>query len=147
MSASTPRLVVPLPGSISDVTTVEVTSALLTSGELGELTRDLGPVRKRLRRVLRNRRFRWTLHVGPEAVVLSRRAHVGPIPVARIRAVLPRGDHRSPATASLVRAACRHHKAPVALVAGDLVAVTVGGVPIPERVRDEIRRRRRGRRP
>jgi hypothetical protein len=92
-------------------------------------------------------RLRWRLarphggyavHVGPDLVVVSTKSQFGPLPVAVVLKLFPRGpmeagERRSPRHA--IGAACRYQRAPVAVYAGFNALVPVRGVAPPHRLR------------
>lgn len=92
-------------------------------------------------------RLRWRLarphgdyvvHVGADLVGVSTRSALGPVPMAVLLKVFPRGaatlDRRRSAR-RLVAAVCAHHRAPALVYAGFNALVRVGGIQPPHRLR------------
>jgi hypothetical protein len=78
----------------------------------------------------------YSMHISKDLVMISTRAHAGPIPVAIIMKALPRGNPTGPLDArSAIAAACRHHRAPFALHAGLNSHVRITGFSVPPRLR------------
>ena len=80
----------------------------------------------------------YTLHADRDLVVVSTRATAGPIPMAVILKLFPRGRRAAGDTLSArraVAAVCRHHRAPAAVYAGFNALVRVQGVHPPHRLR------------
>jgi hypothetical protein len=93
---------------------------------------------ERLRWRLARPHGNYAVHVGPDLVAASTKSAFGPVPVAVILKLFPRGpmaagERRSPRTA--IAAACRYHRAPVAVYAGFNALVPVRGFEPPRRLR------------
>jgi hypothetical protein len=79
----------------------------------------------------------YALHADEDLVAVSTRSHFGPLPVAVVLKLLPRGPRAAADTLSArgaVAAACRHHRAPVAVYAGFNALVPVHGIRPPRRL-------------
>jgi hypothetical protein len=75
------------------------------------------------------------VHVSAEVVAVSTRAKLGRLPVAVVLKVLPRHRARPVVSgAGAVAAACRYHRAPVAVYAGFNRSVHLRGVSPPRRL-------------
>lgn len=93
---------------------------------------------ERLRWRLARPHGHYTLHVGPELVAVSTRSAFGPVPMAVLLKLLPRGPRNHGETLSArgaVAAVCRHHRAPAAVYAGFNALVRVRGLRPPHRLR------------
>jgi hypothetical protein len=80
----------------------------------------------------------YTIHVDDDLVVVSTRSGLGPVPMAVILKLFPRGPRRMDQPLSARRAiaaVCRHHRAPAAVYAGFNALVKVRGVSPPHRLR------------
>jgi hypothetical protein len=78
----------------------------------------------------------YVLHVSPEIVGVSMRTVQRGVPAAVIVKLFPRGDRRGPLSgARIVAAACRRHRAPVAIYGGTNEHVVVRGFEPPKRLR------------
>lgn len=76
----------------------------------------------------------YAVHASNNVVCVSMGSSVKGVPVAILLKFLPRGGSRGPLpSAELVAAACRFHRAPVALYAGFNAHVPVAGVDLPRR--------------
>lgn len=79
---------------------------------------------------------RYALHRSDDVLVVStvdRRKH---LPVAVLLAIFAAGPLDGAAARAVVRAACRFHRAPLALHVGVNADVTFRGLPLPERLRE-----------
>lgn len=73
----------------------------------------------------------YAVHVSRWVVSISTRASFRGVPVAVLLKLLPRGGRRGPMPSSdIVGAACRFHRAPVAVHAGWNLQVPVRGIPL-----------------
>jgi hypothetical protein len=124
--------------------TIDVTPSFRASAEFDELTADLDdfPVTDWVQRftpdVLRWRLARpnvtYALHVTGNVVGVSLRAEAKGMPIALILKLLPRGGSRGPLPSQeIITAACRHHRAPIAVYAGFNAHVPVRGFDVPRR--------------
>jgi hypothetical protein len=80
----------------------------------------------------------YTVHVGEDLVVVSTRSAFGPVPMAVVLKLFPRGPRRMDQPLSARRAiaaVCRHHRAPAAVYAGFNALVKVRGISPPHRLR------------
>ncbi len=80
----------------------------------------------------------YHLHVDDDLVVVSTRSAFGPVPMAVILKLFPRGARTldEPLSARrAVAAVCRYHRAPAAVYAGFNALVRVGGIHPPHRLR------------
>lgn len=126
----------------------EVDDAFLTGDRFAELATDLDQHEaanwtnsyspERLRWRLARPHGRYSLHVDDDLVVVSTRSALGPVPMAVVLKLLPRGPRRldQPLSARhAVNAVCRHHRAPAAVYAGFNALVRVRGIHPPHRLR------------
>jgi GNAT superfamily N-acetyltransferase len=79
---------------------------------------------------------RYALHRSPRALAVSTADRRRGIPVAILAAVFAAAPLDAADTRALVRAACRFHRAPVALHVGLNERVPLRGLPLPERLRE-----------
>ncbi len=80
----------------------------------------------------------YTVHLDDDLVVVSTRSAFGPVPMAVVLKLFPRGPRRldQPLSARrAVAAVCRHHRAPAAVYAGFNALVHVRGIAPPHRLR------------
>ncbi len=74
----------------------------------------------------------YVMHIGPDAIAVSMVQHAYGVPLAVILKMLPRGNPgRRLRGDHLVTAACRFHRAPVALYAGMNKDIGIKGWPLP----------------
>lgn len=129
-----------------DVETIDCTPAFVASPRFGELTRDLDEyptsgvtnswTTESLRWRLARPRASHVMHVTPDVIGFSLRTVQRGVPAAVIMKLLPRGDRLGPLSArSIVAAACRRHRALVAIYGGINEHVVVRGIEPPRRVR------------
>lgn len=77
---------------------------------------------------------RYAIHASDEVVAITTTASAKGVPVAVVLKLLPREGRRGPLSArSVIAAATRHHRVPVAIYAGFNAHVPVQGVKIPKR--------------
>ena len=77
----------------------------------------------------------YAIHASDDVVAVSTRATAKGVPVAVILKLLARGGRSGPLTArSVIAAAGRHHRAPLAIYAGFNAHVRVRGMLIPKRI-------------
>ncbi len=85
-----------------------------------------------LRWRLRRPDARYALHASGNVVAISSRSTARGVPVATLLKLLPRGGSRGPLPSrELVNAACRHHRAPLAVYGGFNAHVPVTGLTVP----------------
>lgn len=77
----------------------------------------------------------FTVHVGPDLVAISTRSAIGPVPMAVLLKLLPRGGtERILGARDAVSAVCRHHRSPACVYAGWNRWVRVRGLTPPRRL-------------
>jgi hypothetical protein len=140
------RLALPTTWRTGDVETMDCTPELTAGDRFAALAADLDdyPVTgvtntwtaESLRWRLGRPDVDYVLHVTPELVGISCRTVQRGVPAAVIMKLFPRGGRRGPLSAArVVAAACRRHRAPVAIYGGMNEHVVVRGFEPPERVR------------
>lgn len=147
------RLVGPLPVVLCPpawpttevVTSRPVTRDYLDGRDFAELTMSLdlspGPALSHrwtpalLRWRLASPAARYTVHASPEAAIVTCVERRLGIPVAVVVKTFRRAGPRPVAANGIIAAACRHHRAPVALYAGFSAATKVVGAPLPSRLK------------
>jgi Acetyltransferase (GNAT) domain len=140
------RLCFPTTVRTHDVETIDCTPELLANERFATLTADLddypvtGVTNSWTTESLRWRLARpdvdYVLHVGPEVIGISTRTVQRGIRAAVIMKLFPRGDRRGPLSSrAIIAAACRRHRAPVAVYGGLNEIVTVRGFEPPKRIR------------
>lgn len=77
----------------------------------------------------------YAVHLGSEAAMVSRAARVNGVPVAVAMKILPSGTLANAEARALLRAACAHHRTPLALHSGITDAMPAAGFPVPTRLR------------
>jgi hypothetical protein len=77
----------------------------------------------------------YRAHLASGAAALSTGARVGGMPVAVVLKLLPAPDTTSATVRALIAAACRSHKAPVAIHVGGSTGPLPRGLPLPVRLR------------
>jgi len=78
---------------------------------------------------------RYAVHVGDDLVAVSTRTRSFGVPAAVVMKLLPRAGRSGPlASAPLISAVCRFHRAPFAVYAGSNAHVPVRGVQPPRRL-------------
>jgi hypothetical protein len=76
----------------------------------------------------------YTVHHSDDVWCVSVRSGVGPVPAVVVVALVPRDGRRGVAAGSVISAACRHHRAPIAIHAGINRDVRVRGIRLPRRL-------------
>jgi hypothetical protein len=139
------RLCIPAPGRLHDVQTWRADAAFLAGSEFDALAADLDTYRARgwtnswspehLRWRLRRPQAVYHVHASSELVAISTRTTQAGVPVAVLLKFLPRGGRPGPLSPRrLIAAACRTHRAPLAVYAGWNANVAVRGVRPPRRL-------------
>ena len=140
------RLSIPTAWGGSDIETVDCTPELLAGDRFATLTADIdeypvtGVTNSWTTESLRWRLSRpdvdYALHVAPDVIGVSTRTVQRGVPAAVIMKLLPRGNRHGPISARrIVAAACRRHRAPVAIYGGLNEHVVVRGFEPPKRLR------------
>ena len=116
--------------------TFDALAATLDQHEAAGWTNSYGPEQLRWR--LARPHGGYHVHVDDDLVVVSTRSGVGPVPMAVVLKLFPRGPRRlgRPLSARrAIAAVCRYHRAPAAVYAGFNALVRVRGVSPPRRLR------------
>ena len=142
------QVCVPVPGRGRAFTSRAVDAEMLAGDELDRLAATLDPpVGREWEQVWSGPFLRWRLgrpaggyavHVSHDLLAVSTRTHAAHLPFAVVLKLLPRngGSRRGRLSgASAISAACRYHRAPLAVYAGFNARVAVRGVPLPMRLR------------
>jgi len=116
--------------------TFDELAATIDQHEAVNWTNSYGPEQLRWR--LARPHGGYTVHADDELVVVSTRSAFGPVPMAVVLKLFPRGPRRmdQPLSArQAVAAVCRYHRAPAAVYAGFNALVRVRGITPPHRLR------------
>jgi hypothetical protein len=121
------------------------TKAYLESRELAELSAslDLSPGRglshrwtpSLLKWRLGSPASEYTVHAGPEAVIVTSIERRAGIPIVVVVKTFRRRSAAPVGANGVIAAACRHHRAPIALYAGFSAVTRVVGAPLPARLK------------
>ena len=76
----------------------------------------------------------YVVHRSDQVWCVSTKSGIGRIPAAVVVALVPRSGRRDVSAGAVIAAACRHHRAPIAIHAGVNRDVRVRGVPVPRRL-------------
>jgi hypothetical protein len=126
----------PVDGAFLASTTFDELAATVDQHEAVNWTNSYPPEQLRWR--LARPHGGYTVHADDELVVVSTTSHYGPVPLAVVLKLFPRGPRRMGESLSARRAiaaVCRHHRTPAAVYAGFNALVRVRGVPLPARLR------------
>lgn len=141
------RLALPVPHRHGSVWTEPVTAELLARPDVASVLDELdGRPARAWTNTWTAEHLRWrlaapnsgpyVLHVADDVVAVSTADRAGPVPAAVLLKLLPRsGGAEVVDGAAVVRAACAHHRAPFAVVAGWNRWVRLPAVPVPTRLR------------
>lgn len=77
----------------------------------------------------------YTLHVGDDVVIVTTKVKQSGVPVVVVLKTFRRRAGTRPIANGAIAAACRFHRAPVAVYAGVSAACRVVGMPLPERLK------------